>query len=151
MNSIIKRSAMISLLFISLVGLSIYGERFNPFVTLRKCVSDPEKYDGSRISVGTEATVANILPNGFVLKQMNLKIPVYGQVENIAVNEFVNVVAIFHKDGYLELCDIYVAKKRRAKIITSIIPVIVIMILFFKQYRFDFKRLVIEEKTECRT
>ena len=115
------------------------------------CLKEPERYDGTVISVGTEATVAETLPNGFILQQMGRRIPVYGTVPDVAENEFVNILARFHQEGFLELEKIYIAKYRRLKIIASILPVFLVVFLFFKTYRFDFRSYQFFERKTCRT
>ncbi len=146
-----KRLFYILALTILLVALSIYGKISNPEILLSMCLAEPERYDGSVVSVGTEATMAEKLPNGFILQQMGRRIPVYGTVPDIAENEFVNIVARFHKEGYLELYQLYVAKHRRLKIAASVLPVFLVIFLFFKSYCFDLGRFQFEERNRCRT
>jgi len=149
MNS--KRLVQILLLTILLIGLSIYGKISNPEIILSTCLTNPEQHDGAIITVGTEATVAEMLPNGFLLQQRDQRIPVYGNVPEIAKNEFVNIVARFHKEGYLELQKLYVAKGRRFKIAASVLPVLLIVFFFIKSYRFDPHRFLFYKRDECRT
>ena len=146
-----KRLFRKSILTIALIGLSIYGKISNPQIILSMCLEEPDRYNGAIITVGAEATVAQMLPNGFILQQMARRIPVYGNVPEVAENEFVNIVARFHKEGYLELQQLYVAKGRRFKIAASILPALLIVFFFIKSYRFDLRCFLFYKRDECQT
>lgn len=146
-----QRVLYIFALVLILLGLSIYGKISNPDITLGMCLEEPERFDGVVIVVGMEATVAEITPNGFILQQMGRRIPVIGNASGIAENDFVNVLVRFHKQGYLELEKIYIAKHRRFKIAASVLPVLIIAVLFFKTFYFDFARFQFYMRKKCRT
>ena len=145
------RAARIALYLLFLSLLILYGYYFHPHVTLQMCLADPQKYTGSRIEVGNEALVHEIFKDGFSIKQQNRIVPVHGMSADVKINEFVIIDATFHELGWLEAHRIRVAKKRRYKIVLSVLPVLFILILFFKRYRFDFHNLYFIERKPCRT
>ncbi len=110
------------------------------------CLNDPLRYDGKEIGVGTEATVVEILADGFLLRQMGQTIRVEGNSQNASPGDFVRLSAVFHRQGYLELRHLYVAKGRRLKIVLSIIPALLVLFLVLKTYRFDWRRLLFTER-----
>lgn len=133
-------------LVLILVGLVYYGYRNNPSVGLQVCLDNPLGYDGREIGVGTEATVVRRLTDGFIVKELGRTIRVEGNPQEASPGDFVRMRGVFHKEGYLELKQLYVAKQRRLKILISIVPVLFVLVLFFRTYRFDWRRLLFTEK-----
>ncbi|MDZ7337946.1 MAG: hypothetical protein ONB30_05350 [candidate division KSB1 bacterium] len=117
--------------------LTYYGYRAYPELRLSTCLQDPLRYDGAHLVVGTEATVEALVPNGFVIRQLGRSVCVVGDPGDARVGDFVRMEVIFHKEGYLTLKRLYVAKKRRAKIAVSVLPVLVVGVWFCRAYRFD--------------
>ncbi|MBN1997698.1 hypothetical protein JW935_09110 [candidate division KSB1 bacterium] len=142
----IKRPVRIILYLSVMLGLFIYGKVKNPAVTLQMCLNNPQKYDGCEIKVGGEAKVAELTRDGFTIVQMGRKVPVKGCVPNLKPNEFVNMWVIFHKDGWLELQEIYVAVQRRSKIYLSVLPVLLITGLFLYYFKFNLRQIEICER-----
>ena len=134
--------------FTALVGLILYGHFFFPFVTLRMCLADPERYNGTTIVIGNEATVKQVFQDGFSIVQMNRVVRVFGPTD-VKPNEFVVLRAVFHKDGWLEAKEIKVAKKRRAKIWLSVMPALFFSLYFLKRFRFNFRSLFFEEQNDA--
>jgi hypothetical protein len=62
---------------------------------------------------------------------------VNGTIQELNKNDHIDIVAIFHKEGYLELKEFHVRKFRRSKIFLSILPILFVTWLFFRRYRFD--------------
>jgi hypothetical protein len=144
------RIAVVGLLSVLLGGLTYYGYRAYPEITLADCLKDAERHDGAMITVGTEATVAQLLPDGFVVRQMGRLLRVVGNPAAARVGDFVRLRAQFHKEGYLTLERLYVAKKRRVKVAISLLPAILIVAMVAHTYRFDRRRLCFVEKKQCR-
>jgi len=138
-------------LLILIVGLLWYGKAKNPTITLQMCLAAPQRYDGSLIEVGTEATVAQVIEDGFILRQMGKLVKVVGKANDLQVGEFVGLLAVFHRPGLLELKKIHVAKNRRTKIWVSVIPLVMVLLFCIRQYRVDFRRLGLTERNPCRT
>jgi len=116
-----------------------YGKTRNPTITLQMCLNDPAAFDSTLIEISAETVVTKITPTGFVIRQMGRQVPVIGQNKGIRVNEFISLLAVFHKEGWLELVRFHIAKKRRLKIVVSILPVPIVLLIFFRQYRFRFR------------
>lgn len=129
-----------------LIGLIYYGYRYNPRVNLSMCLNDPLKYDRYEVSIGTEAKVVERLSDGFILQEMGHTIRVKGDPQNVSPGDYVRLRAIFHKEGYLDLKLLYVAKGRRLKILVSIAPVVLVLFLFFRTYRFYGRRMIFTKR-----
>ncbi|MBN2357031.1 hypothetical protein JXO59_13020 [candidate division KSB1 bacterium] len=130
----------------ALSALIWYGHAYNPAITLPMCLAQPQRYDGSVIEIGTEVTVREILPDGFTIHQMGRVIPVQGPTVGLREGDFVVLSAVFHAPDRLQLKDIYVARGRRRKIVVSIFPVIVVLYVLIRTYRFDVRRFIIVER-----
>jgi hypothetical protein len=135
-----KRILFVILLLSGQVGLIWYGKAYNPAITLQQCLAAPERYDSARIEVATEAVIAAISDDGFILRQMGKEIKVIGHGPDLRAGEFVSLTGIFHKEGWIEADKIHVAKKRRAKIAASLLPIIVVLVLFVKKFTFNLCR-----------
>lgn len=133
-----------------LAALVVFGFVKNPAITLSMCLENPSRFDLQQVELGNEATVARTWDGGFTLRQMGREIPVYGHYSDLAPNEFIYVKAIFHQEGYLELINLRIAKQRRAKIWTSVPPMILIVGMFFYRYRFSFRHFQLRERKPCR-
>jgi len=131
---------------IILLFLIWYGHENNPAITLDRCMADPEKYDGISLTVGNEVKVYLVSEDGFVIQQLNRRMPVRGKVKELTPGTRVTISAIFHKEGWLELQDIHIVKHREAKIWLSIIPVALIAFLFFRYFRFHPKHFQFERR-----
>jgi len=133
-------------LLLSLVVLIWYGYRFNPRVTLQMCLEDPLRYDGMVIGVGAEAKVIQLLPDGFVVKEVGRTLRVKGNPQDASLGDFVRMRAVFHKEGYLELKRLQVAKGKYTKIVVSIAPALLVLFLLFRTYKFDWRWILFREK-----
>lgn len=141
---------MSGLLAVLLVALTYYGYRAFPEIRLVDCLRDPARYDGTLITVGTEATVERVLPDGFLVRQMGRVVRVIGDAGNPRPGDYVRFRARFHQEGHLSLAQLYVAKRRRAKVGVSILPVLLVVALVVKTYRFDPHRFCFVERKPCR-
>lgn len=130
-----------------LAGLIVYGKLYFPATTLQMCLQNPEIHDGKTINIGNEATVQKLTKDGFIIRQLGRTIPVKSStVESLKPGVFINFTAVFHKEGWLEAKQVHVMKKRRVKIWISVLPVIVIFILFFNQFKFNFSHCYFEKR-----
>ncbi len=143
MNSM--RAGGILALLLALTALVYYGYLHYPGITLRMCVEDPLRYDGRAIGVGTETTVAALFADGFLIHHMGDTFRVLGDPGDAEPGDFIQMRAVFHCEGYLELQRLHVAKYRRLKIIVSIAPVVLVAFLFLKHYRFNWGRCLFYE------
>jgi hypothetical protein len=135
-------------LLLIIVALCIYGYFTHPQPTLKQCLLDPEKYDGYPLKVFGEVRAGSIHKEGFEFVEEKSRVWVKPRPKDIKDNEFIEMQVVFHKEGYLELLQYYIHKGRRLKIAVSAIAVVVVMLLFFREYKFDLKRgLFVERKT----
>jgi hypothetical protein len=148
MNNSIKpdRRIFIFFYFCVLVALVWYGKVFNPAVTLQMCLNNPEKYDGTLIEVGDEARIVDISDAWFTIEQMGKIVRVVGSHKELRPHEYISLQGIFHREGWIGLTKVYVAVMRRYKILISIVPVIIILILFIRSFRFDGRRCHFTER-----
>lgn len=129
-----QRLLRIAVLLLALVGLSVYGKMTFPYVTLRDCLRDPQRFDGTKVAVATETVVHGFIDGGFTIQQMGRIVPVIGDTTGIQVGEFIHLTAIFRQPGVLELQKAYVAKYRRLKIAVSLFSAVAVLVLFFSRF-----------------
>lgn len=146
----LSRWYIISICLILLIALVIYGSVKNPAITLSMCLENPSRFNHRVVELGNEATVARLWNGGFTMRQMGREISVYGDNSGLKLNEYIYLKAIFHQEGHLELLQLRLAKLRRAKIWTSMPPMILIVGMFFYRYRFDFRQFHFKERKKCR-
>ena len=124
----------------------VYGRYYNPTLTLKQCLEQPDKYDGAYLELANEMTVQAIYPDSFIVHQAGQLIKVVGHDPNIQVNNFIALKAIFHKGGWLQLEGVRVAEQRRVKIWISVLPVLLVLYLFFRQFRFNISGFYFERR-----
>lgn len=133
-------------LILALLVLAAYGYMNYPGLTLPMCLDNPGEYDGREVSLGTETRVEEILPGGFRVRQWGRYIRVEGDPQDAEVGDFVQLLAVFHREGFLELKRLYVAKNQRKKILVSILPALLVLGLFFRKYNFTWTKKRFEER-----
>jgi len=143
-----KQSITIAIiLFVLITLLSFYGAHFHPWIELNQCLENPEEHNGQIVTHFREPTIGNIYSDGFQLLQHHgPSIRVYSDTTGLVTGEYIGLKGIFHKKGYIEAISLHVAKNRRYKIWLSVLPVLLIVGLLIKYYRFDFKKFQIEPK-----
>ncbi len=139
------RFSRILILAFSLVALIWYGHSRYPAITLQMCLADPDRYDGTTIVVGNEATVSQNVEDGFYIRQMGREVKVITE-SSFDIGEFIILQAVFHKPNLLFAEKIRIAKKRRWKIWLSVIPAIAVCAFFIKRYRFNTRNFYFEER-----
>jgi hypothetical protein len=140
------RFARVAVWLLVLIALIWYGATHNPTVTLAMCLARPDRYDGRRIEVANETIVQDIFADGFTIRYLGHIVTVKGDTTGVKKGEFLSLVIVFHKEGWLELEKFHIAIYRRWKIWVSVLPVILFAILFFRQYRFDVRHLQWQER-----
>ena len=137
----IKRISALLLLPVVMILLSIHGQRNDPSINLRKCLQDPIRFDLQTITIGTETTVKKIEDDHFVISQIGADLKIFGTCPEMRENDFVQLVGVFHKEGWLELESCYVARYRRIKIWISIFPIIFVGVIFLKEWRWQWSTM----------
>jgi hypothetical protein len=130
-----------------LVLLSGYGAFHHPWLSYRECVSDPVRYDGRLVEEFHEPVIGAIRKDGFELLQRGeAPVFVWADTAGLASGEFVSLKAVFHKDGPMAATVAVVASRRKEKMILSLFPAVLIIVLFFRNFRFNTKRLEFESR-----
>jgi len=138
------------LILLALAGMIRYGYEENPAVTLQECLADPARFDGQRIIIATEVTVVRTWPDSLWIRQMGKRCTVVGAPGAAQPGEYLSLIARFHAPGWLELEALHAAKGRRAKILWSILPPLLLAAGWVAAYRFDFRKGWWEEREKCR-
>jgi hypothetical protein len=140
------RFVRVAALLLALLALIWYGATHNPTVTLAMCLAEPDRYDGCRIEVANETIVQDIFAHGFTVRYLGNSVTVKGDTTGVRKGEFLSLVVVFHKQGWLELEKLHIAIYRRWKIWVSVLPVILFAILFVRRYRFDVRHMQWQER-----
>ena len=94
-----------------------------------------------------EPKILKLYTDGFEMGMKNQPpIRVYCDTTRLKENEYVAVIATFHKDGYLIAKRAEIAKNRRFKIWGSVIPVLFIVMIGLRFFRFNWRQFEIEVK-----
>ena len=134
------RWTLIILLFLIICGLGYYNTQTNPWISVEQCLNDPSGYDGKLVTRYREPLIGEIYKDGFQLIQKKApSIRVYADTTGLISGKFVGMRAVFHKEGYLEVQSIHVAKRRRYKIWISVLPVFFVGFMVFKTFRWNRK------------
>lgn len=142
-----NRGLKISFLSGLIVLVCLYGwhSRSKCETWFQDGLAEPERFDGKEIVVWSKK-VKFLTEVGFQLKDGKDEIPVRGQIPGLKEGDDVSLIAIFHREGYLELKRFYIHHGRQLKHVVSLPPFLLILILFFKQYRFDWKQKVFMQR-----
>jgi len=144
------RWILILLLFITVCGLGYYNTRTSPWISVADCLEDPEAYDGKLVTRYREPLIGEIFADGFQLIQKNApSIRVYADTTGLISGKFVGMRAVFHKQGYIEVRSLHVAKRRRYKIWISVLPVFLVGFLCLKTFRWNQKTHCVELRTNA--
>jgi len=136
-------SIIILLIIISM--LCMYTGITHPWLNIKECLEHPEKYDGKLITEYWEPQIGTIYSDGFQLKQLHApSIRVICDTSGLKTGKYVGMKAYFKKQGYLVAEKAIVADKREYKIWISVIPVLIILVLFIRCYNFNIKKFQFE-------
>ncbi|MBN1783033.1 hypothetical protein JW948_18000 [bacterium] len=138
-----NRLTVMAFLFASLTGLCFYGMTHPPYLSLETCLNNPGKYDGRTVTYISEPYIREIKPDGFLLQHRAGTIRVLSDTTGLRVNEYVGLVAVYHREGFLEARQIMISKNRRYKIIFSIFPVLLIAVLLLRHFKMNWKTIQI--------
>jgi len=146
MNGIMNlRIVGIIIIFLAIAGLGYYNYRTNPWISVSDCLDDPESYDGAVVTRFREPMIKSICGNGFVLSQkQGPEIKVVMDTTGLRTGEFVGLRAVFHREGYLEAVKFHMSERRRYKIWLSVPPVLLVMLLCLRYFRFNSRTGYIE-------
>lgn len=146
------RTIILLVIGITLISLSFYSAHFHPWIELKDCLQNPQKYDGQLVTSYKEPMIGEIYPDGFQLIQKQVtSIRVYSDTTGLSTGEYVGIRAVFHKEGYLVATNLKIARNRRVKIWISVIPVLIICSFLTYYYRLNIKTLQIELRKHARS
>lgn len=143
------RLGKVSIIAILILVMCYYGYLTGPDseLTYQDCISDAEYFDGHEISLSF-ARVSDITPDHFDLITGDETVTVRGNVKalNLKKGDFVSLKAIYKKEGFLELKEIHVHTHEFIVFPLSFISLLIVAYFFFKEFKFDFKKLLFENK-----
>ena len=124
-----------------ILALIIYGEIKGPllFPGYLEARKNPRQFVNKEISFGGK--IIKVDKNYFLIEVEKKPVKVLGSLEKNKLNYLINGKAIYLADGSLRAIDFHLSNLRIYKIILSIIPIILITYLFFRQYRLDVGKL----------
>ena len=136
----VLRAALLLLLGLILGLLSAYGARHHPWISYADCLADPAAYDGRLVEEFREPLIGAIHADGFELRQRGER-PVFVRADTVGLKtgEYVALKAVYHREGYLTAVVAKVASGRREKMALSLVPALLVIILFFRQFGFKWK------------
>jgi hypothetical protein len=136
-----------SILAAAAAGLCARSVFFHPWLSLNECLADPSAHDGLRVTQFREPKIGMVFGDGFLLTQKKGEsIRVFCDTTGLVGGEFVGITAVFRKGGYLDGAVTQVASLRREKIAVSIVPAVVVCLLFMSQFRWNAKKGLLEPK-----
>ncbi|MFC1714991.1 hypothetical protein ACFL6S_15085 [Candidatus Poribacteria bacterium] len=109
-------------------------------------MTNPKAYDGTEVVIWHEAESGEVYADGFEVKQSDHTIRVYGVPGDLKPDEDVNVKGVFHQEGHLTLVDMHIYRGRQTKIVVSVLPVLIVAGMLYRQYRFDSRKMVFRRK-----
>lgn len=149
-------------LIIVLGLLAWYSDTVRQPLTLSKCLDNPEHYEGSEVPIYLEARVLGITPDYLRVTQITGSIEIaipprfrgmvssFASLEDIKPGQSLEAVTVFRLPGYLELKELRIAPLRPLKIIVSIFPAIIVLIILITSIRWENRRLVMKEVPKVR-
>lgn len=134
-----------------LLGLLMAHSRFcHPWLSLGKCMTNPEKYDQHIVTHFKEPRIGQIENNGFwLIEKHGSTIFVKMDTTGLIKNEYIGITAIYNKGSYLHPLRFTVAKRRRYKIFLSILPVILIFSILPRIFRIRLNPIRIEDRVDA--
>jgi len=117
-------------------------------VSLADCVNNPAKYDLQPVELYNDTVVAGKDTTGITINSRGIVFPVKfkDEINRILKGEYISLLAVFHKEGYLEAEKYHIHKHRRIKMATSNIAAFVFIVLFFFRFRFNPDKFIFEDK-----
>jgi len=144
------RIFIIILSFFVIIALCGYAAFVGPRRELApwQILEEAEKYDGLIIESGYNR-VTGILDQFVIIAPYGYQISLKVDPDfKIKPNDFISYRGKVDKEGYIIVSEIYVHKARTLKYLSSLFAGLVIVIWFFKQYRFNLKRFYFERKNK---
>jgi hypothetical protein len=138
-------------IFVLIVGLCIYSvirsSEFEPGLPrLERYLQNPEKYDGQEL-IFTHDVVQQVTNTGFYFLADSRKVLfAEGKINGIKKGDVFSGRVSFHKNGQLKIEEIHIHKGDKWRKIVSVPPMLIVIILFFIQYKIIPKKLLFVER-----
>lgn len=140
------RFLKIFVLFGFLLTLAFYSLIFGPKteLTYPECMTNLREYDSKELIVsGRIRKITNSVPEIF---EWNTYIPIQGIKEPLKVGQTISALVTFDKKGFVEVKDYHIHQYRDIKLLVSILAFIIVISLFFREYKFNFRKFVFLRK-----
>ncbi len=140
-----------------LLLLAWYADSAQQPLTFSECRENPEEYAGREVPIFLEARVLGVTPDCLRVSQITGTIDIiipagfkgmvssFNSLEDIKPGQSLEAITIFRLPGYLELKELRIAPLRPLKIIVSIFPAIIVLIILLASLRWEKGRLVVKE------
>jgi len=137
--------------------LAWYSDAAQQPLTLSECLNNPELYEGVEVPVSLEARVMDLTPNRLRVSQITGPVEItipprfsgmvssYSSLDDVKPGQSMEAITVFRLPGYLELKKLRIAPLRPLKIILSIFPAIIVLIILIISIRWENGRLVVKE------
>ena len=99
----------------------------------REAKLSPQQFIGKSINFGGK--IEEINQDYFLVKIDKQPVKIYGELEKNKMNYLITGKALYQADGSLKLSEYHTSNLRQYKIMLSIIPILAIGYLFFKEYK----------------
>lgn len=141
------RFEKIALLFISIPALLYYGYLTGANIqpSYHDYIENAEYFDGYELSFSFER-VYDVGSEHFKLMIGNEIVTVKGDASSLKKGDFISLKAVFKKEGFLELKELHMHKNELIVFFLSAISPFIVAFFFFKEFKFNFKKLLFEEK-----
>lgn len=136
-------------LIFCLAGLCLYSGIAGPqrSYTIPKLLAAPVGAAGAELTLGPNAKVVQVLPQGFEVEQLGaqLFVRVSGNLEKawkvwknqLRKADYVSLRAVFHPEGYLLLQEMHIHKGRRLKIWVSVFALLLLASIVINEHMKD--------------
>ena len=143
----LRRFAAIIGLCLLLLALSYFSGHSHPWIALNECLEHPEAYDGQLVTKYEESLIGSIYSDGFqLIQKRGPSVRVYSDTTGLQTGKNIGLIAVFHKEGYLQAVSLRVSRNRNAKIWISAFPALLVGFLCIRHFRFNRNAFQIELK-----
>jgi hypothetical protein len=120
-----------------LLSLCAWAHYSNPYPDLGTILANPHQFAGQHVAVFVEARIVEKTGDGFVLVQRGNHLHVRADVGEAPAGEFVAVEGVFLPPDQLQATAWHIARGRRWKILVSLVPALLLIVLLPLALRFD--------------
>jgi len=128
-----------------IIGLFvIYGEIQIPlhFPGYKEALDNPYKFSNKQIYFGGKIIEVN--NDHYIVKNDTGNVVTNGEIDKANKGANISGKAVFHEDKSVTFTSYHISSLRGYKIWFSLFPALFIAYLFFKRYKFNFKKMMFE-------